>query len=250
MGIGLEHGVDGIILRITDENGAGAAAGVVDGDILESVNGVDVRTLEYDKQLQRVVEAKGRGMVEVGVQRLAGGITETSLLDNNDGGDGALNRTRSYMVANPKGVALGTITLPKSKSTNIDVVLVRLRETGSFGFGFGTASNGVKVVAVIDHDGVAFDKLHVGDVISAVNGVPVENMSHGQTNNALVAGGNVVRVGVIRRKGGGVVISQAMASTIASSVPTTGAPEAAVGAVEAVGAVGAVEVGVPGEKWV
>ena len=64
------------------------------------------------------------------------------------------------------------------------------------------------------------------------------------------AGGNVVRVGVIRRKGGGVVISQAMASTIASSVPTTGAPEAAVGAVEAVGAVGAVEVGVPGEKWV
>ena len=65
-----------------------------------------------------------------------------------------------------QGVALGTITLPKSKSTNIDVVLVRLRETGSFGFGFGTASNGVKVVAVIDHDGVAFDKLHVGDVIS------------------------------------------------------------------------------------
>lgn len=101
LGIGLEHGVDGIILRITDENGAGAAAGVVDGDILESVNGVDVRTLEYDKQLQRVVEAKGKGMVEVGVQRLAGGITETSL-DNNDGGDGALNRTRSYMVANPK----------------------------------------------------------------------------------------------------------------------------------------------------
>ena len=102
LGIGLEHGVDGIILRITDENGAGAAAGVVDGDVLESVNGVDVRTLEYDKQLQRVVEAKGKGMVEVGVQRLAGGITETSLDNNNDGGDGALNRTRSYMVANPK----------------------------------------------------------------------------------------------------------------------------------------------------
>lgn len=101
LGIGLEHGVDGIILRITDENGAGAAAGVVDGDLLESVNGVDVRTLEYDKQLQRVVEAKGKGMVEVGVQRLAGGITETSL-DNKDGGDGSLNRTRSYMVANPK----------------------------------------------------------------------------------------------------------------------------------------------------
>ena len=101
LGIGLEHGVDGIILRITDENGAGAAAGVVDGDVLESVNGVDVRALEYDKQLQRVVEAKGKGMVEVGVQRLAGGITETSL-DNYDGVDGALNRTRSYMVANPK----------------------------------------------------------------------------------------------------------------------------------------------------
>ena len=83
------------------------------------------------------------------------------------------------MEGRPSGYATATTDIPPAFCTDAPRCLrppplylpaccaqVRLRETGSFGFGFATAANGVKVVATVNADGVAFDKLHVGDVIT------------------------------------------------------------------------------------
>ena len=94
---GLENGVDGIILRVTDKDGAGARAGVVDGDLLQSIGGKQCVSLDYDVQLKLVIDAKGTGVVDVGVLR-RGAVAETSLSNTADD----INRTQSYLVANPK----------------------------------------------------------------------------------------------------------------------------------------------------
>ena len=94
---GLENGVDGIILRVTDKDGAGARAGVVDGDLLQSIGGKQCASLDYDVQLKLVIDAKGTGVVDVGVLR-RGAVAETSLSNTADD----INRTQSYLVANPK----------------------------------------------------------------------------------------------------------------------------------------------------
>ena len=79
-----------------------------------------------------------------------------------------------------------------------------------------------------------------------VNQVAVKNMSHGQTNNALVAGGNVVRIGIIRRKGG-VVMNTAMDDTVKGNITVASVPASVPAASSGRPAIA---VGVPGEKWV
>ena len=63
-------------------------------------------------------------------------------------------------------------------------------------------------------------------VCRTVNHVAVGNMSHGQANNAIVAGGNVVRIGIVRRQGG-VILSQAMADTLSGLGAASAAAAAA-----------------------